>query len=618
MSAPPSARLGTSLALLFAVSAPAFGYESVCFQYADDSKPVGQLDAASRLTCAPAAGPNTVRHRWVGPLDEHRALFERARVAAGLPTSVSDTFQLDAFTSDATLMIGAASAPTLVPSPFAQSTRKQTRSLSIGELSQLPDFSYALWDWATGNELCPIAGYGDATQCHDFATHMGPVNSNHFLPQAQGFYLYYHQLALLRADSCKLMSVALGAQGPRFVPFLEQCELEALALEAVGQHYLQDAWSTGHMWARWGSPELSDFPGTGDEPRDRAVLVALVAGMIHGSRGVLQRLPTWTSFDVDDALCAPQDTVRYLFQGQLQLGLGDDYLPLLPPALGDANLYGQQATQLMSCAVSGLTEVYQRAGLQHGALTTPAPGLRSVMVNSDDCFGQRVTNEALATGAALQLKVAGKQVTLPLDSRFVSWLVPKVARASGEVAVDPKLRNEFRFSLMRAMARLRVLAKSSPTGTEAATGGMGDLVGVAPNTAFTGRTPPATYLEPALPWPGAISRPAIERDRASALARLFNRAHAADWCAQTDAAALAALQAHAADATLDAQAKVAACEACVEISGRHLRLGAGAGSYDLTREPLCRLLDSSAAVAYQTPPTPGDLPGAAKAFCGCP
>lgn len=601
------------------LSAPALAYESVCFQYSDNSKEVSQLDVASRVTCTPAAGPNTARHRWVGPLDEHRLLFERAREAAGLPAAVSATFSLEAFTSDATVAIGATQAGTLVPAPFAQAKRKRTRSLAVGELSQLPDYSYSLWDWATGHETCPLGPTGgDATVCHDFTTHMGPVNSNHFLPQAQGFYVHYHQLALARADACLAMQVKLGAEASRFTAFLRQCELEAIALEAVGQHYLQDAWSTGHMWARWGSPELTDFPGAAEEPRDRAVLVALVTGMIHGSRGVLQKLPGWTSYDVNDALCSPQDSVRYLHEGKLYQGLGDDYLTQLPAALSDDSPFGHQVTQLMSCAVSGLYEVYLRAGQQHGVATAKAMGLRSVMVESDACFGQRVTNDALSAAAALQLKVGGQQVALPLDSRFVGWMVPKVARATGEVAVPAKLRNEFRFTMMRSMTKLRLLAKDEPDGVEAANGAMGPLVGVAPNATFASKMPIASYVEPSLPWPGPATRPAEEKSRAGALAGLFHRAHASDWCALTDAAALDAIKAHAGNAALDAEAKVAACAACVEIASRHVRLGVSAAAYDMTREPLCRLLDVNAAVVYQTPLILGDVTGAARSYCGCP
>jgi len=591
-------------ALLLLLSAPAFAYESVCFQYADPSKNPAQL--VSPVPCAPSAGPNTARNRWVGPLDEHRLLFERAREAAGIPAAVSDTVALETFTSDAKVTVGMASVNTFTPAPFAASKRKATRYLSVGELSQLPDFSYSLWDWAMGNETCPLIGGGDATACHDFTTHMGPVNSNHFLPQAQGFYSHYHQLALARAGECAAMQTKLGTESSRFTVFLKQCELEALGLEAVGQHYLQDAWSTGHMWARWGSPELADFPGGEEEGRDRAVLVSLIAGLIHGSRGVLQRLPEWTSYDVNDALCSPQDSVQYLHEGVLHKGLGDDYLAQLPTALGGTGAFSHQATQLMSCAATGLREVYAKAGQQHGAMGAAAMGLKSVVVDSNACFGQRATNSALSAAAALQLKIAGQQVSLPLDSRFIGWMVPRVARSTGEVAVPTKLRNEFRFSLMRAMSKLRILAKDFPDGTQAANGGLGVLAGVAPNNAFAGKTPVATYVEPSLPWPAEATRAPAEKERASALAGLFHRAHAAEWCTQTD---VAALKAHAADGTLDAEGKAAACAACVELAGRHLRLGTGPGAYDAAKEPLCSLLSSTAEVVYAA---------SAPAYCGCP
>ncbi len=63
----------------------ALGWESVCFD-------------ANGQSCAPSAGPNTARNRWVGPLDEHRQLFELSRAAAGLPAGLSDTFTLEVFT----------------------------------------------------------------------------------------------------------------------------------------------------------------------------------------------------------------------------------------------------------------------------------------------------------------------------------------------------------------------------------------------------------------------------------------------------------------------------------------------------------------------------------------
>ena len=142
------------------------------------------------------------------------------------------------------------------------------------------------------------------------------------------------------------------------------------------------------------------------------------------------------------------------------------------------------------------------------------------------------------------------------------------------------------------------------------------MIGVSPNATYAGKA--VSYLEPALPWPGPANRPADEKTRATALARLFHKAHAADWCAVTTGATLDALKAHVQDAALDTEGKQAACSACIEVTSRHVRLGASAAAYDATKEPLCTLLDSASAVVYQVPVVPGDVTGAARTYCGCP
>ena len=47
------------------------------------------------------------------------------------------------------------------------------------------------------------------------------------------------------------------AQQERFTEYWRQCETEALAIEAYAQHYMQDSFSSGHMWERWGATESS-------------------------------------------------------------------------------------------------------------------------------------------------------------------------------------------------------------------------------------------------------------------------------------------------------------------------------------------------------------------------
>ncbi len=597
-------------AVMVALATPALAWESTCYVYADGTLEPASYFNAPGAACA-LAGPQTARGRWVGGLDEHRQLWERTREAAGLPAAVSATLRLRVFTSSTPLQVGTQTLTSLQPVPFQQATREQVRAISIGELAQLPDWSYSLWDWALGNETCPLEGAaGSAELCHDFASHMGPVNSNHFLPQAQRFYARYHALALARAAECKAMAAQLVASAARFDEYPKACELEALALESVGQHFLQDAWSMGHMWQRWGSPNLLDFPAGADQ-RDRAALIALTAGLVHGSRGVLQRLPAWSTYDVNDALCAPNSAVRYVRNdGVLLQGIGDDYLA----KLFTASEYGGQHDRLLSCAASGMLQVYEAAGATHGAPSTPATGLVTVNPVGPECFGQRATNASMLEAAAVQLNVGGQQVNLTLDARLVGWLLPKVARNQAAVPVSAKLRNQYRYSLQRIVSVARLVAAESPDGTELAEGRLGEFLGVKPNAHYADAF--VTYVEPALPWPATPDVSQAAKDRATALARLFHRAHAKDWCGLTDAPALAALKAHAADTSLDAPGRLAACSACAEVASRHLRVGTDSAQYDAVREPLCGLLNASPAYVYQ-PDDGADVNGLALAWCGC-
>ena len=615
-----SRRIGYVSALACSLfAARALAWESVCYQYSDATLEPSAYSTMSGSACAPSAGPNTARNRWIGGLDEHRRIFETTRALAGLPASVSANLALRVFTSSTMVASGAAQIPSLTPVPFDRAQRATTRIVSIGELAQLPDFSYALWDWATGHETCPLDGVGaTAESCHGFATHMGPVNANHFVPISGSFYAHYHSLALARANECAAAASRLGAAGPRFASYLEECESEALALEAVGQHYLQDAWSSGHMWSRWGSPDLADFSGaTVDEQRSRAVMVALVSGFVHGSRGVLQALPDWTTFDVNDALCAPNDSVEFVAGGALQHAIGDDYLPLLPANGGTMSVYQSQSDRLYSCATSGLLEVYRAAGQLHGAASPRDPRLTTVDPTSDACFGQRITNRAFVAGAGIQLRIAGAQIDLPVDSRVASMLVPNLARAAGEADVPPALRNRFRLELVRAMSLARVIAKDAPTGTEIANGALGDLLGAHPNGQYPQRTSPAPYVDPALPWPATRDSAAHASERATALATMFHRGHVADWCAAIDAASLQSLRAQARDTTHDAAARAAACEACGEIAERHLRVGTSI-AYDLTDEPVCHYLAASPAYVYELAVPGSNRATLARAWCGCP
>ncbi len=143
--------------ILVLISSSAFAWDSVCTKFPNKSLEASEL--ANGTPCVPSAGPVTARERWVAnELDEHRRLWEATRIRAGLPDQVSSTRTLTVFTGPSQITIEGASVPTLVPVSFEAAQRVAYRSYSIGEFTHLPDFSWALWDWASGHEVCPLEG----------------------------------------------------------------------------------------------------------------------------------------------------------------------------------------------------------------------------------------------------------------------------------------------------------------------------------------------------------------------------------------------------------------------------------------------------------------------------
>lgn len=565
-----------------------------------------------------AEGAQAARGRWVGPSDEHRQLFVAGMERAGLPMELNAPLDLTIFTSGRVVLVGEGPAPSLIPASLGDVGDVQRRVTTAAEFAQLPDFGYALYDWALGLETCPVDNV-DAETCHLFAGHMGALNSNHFLPQAQVFYRYYHELALVRAAECRTMSTALGAEATRFVNFVQDCEKEAMLLEAIGQHYLQDAWSSGHMWARWGSPDRAAFPSL-----LRGVAVAATAGLIHGARALLQPDLTELLIDVPDAMCAPQLEVEWQHPDEgRHAGVGDLFIDELT---GDGR-FDKQRARLFSCAVAGVRSVYAATGQQHGALQPPTgDGLISVDPVSDACFGQRATNRALNRGFGIDLVLGGVPEHIVMTPALVGSVV-----LAGTSARDPNeaalLGAQFAFDLVLLSARLEFHGKMDPFGTDMAAGGIGPLVGIEANPAYV-TSPPAPYLDPALPWSPAPR--ATDATPAAALARTFHRGHAASWCAAfaAEPAALEALRERVSTLT-DAievatpgselhtglvKAKDAQCASCAEFAARHLRIGTGPDDFDATREPLCVALGSTAPVVYAAGATEG---AAVRGWCGC-
>ncbi len=174
------------------------------------------------------------------------------------------------------------------PVSFANVGAHASRGLYLAELAQMPDLSFSVWDWAAGNEGCPIQGLDspnglnafssagsslyDVNNCHDFGKMLGPLNVSHFKPGSRAYYVWYHQLALSRMTECSNLATTVSPldqgnvsgidRNATFGTEAHDCEREAMVYEMFAQHFLQDNWSTGHMWDAWGSPDLADMPTT--------------------------------------------------------------------------------------------------------------------------------------------------------------------------------------------------------------------------------------------------------------------------------------------------------------------------------------------------------------------
>lgn len=574
---------------LLLLAAVAGAYESKCFYVLD-------------VPCHP--GPESAQNRWQGGLDEHRQIWELSRSRAGIPFAASSPMGLRVYTSGATVDTPNGPVPSMQPVDFRQAKKAVDHPgpATPGEFAQLPDFSYSLWDWVLGHETCPLDSSIDATTCHTFETHMGPANSSHFPPQSQEFYRHYHGLALARARECETFAQRLGEARGRFLTYLQACEREALVLEAIGHHFLQDAWSMGHMWERWGSPEPADILANLNGAR----VLGAVSGLIHGARGALQGVIPGA--DVSDPMCAPAIDVgwrRPAPGSPVFPAVGDDYWALVEPE------YPRQLLELLLCTTAGVREVYDQ-------ISTPALGAPTglaIPVNvADTCFSQRATNRAIARGAQLEFAIpaTGGYQVLPLADLGV-FVLPGVVEQPDAL----KVTAEQRLDVVRVAFHVRSMALADPDGVQLASGGMPALFGFSRNRAYASRQPIASYVDPPLPWPGSGGDP-----RAVALARAFHRGHAPDWCDQMSLDYLRGLKAHVQSAAGSGvpDELAAATEVCGEFVRRHVR-GRDADGNAVTDAPLCSLAASAPdAVAVVEVATAAAAPtdeSLAARWCGC-
>ena len=581
--------------LVLIVPSTVLAFDSACYCDADSNATPESLATNATTECSGGrllgiTNPNAfgvvyARGRWIGPSSEHYFLWRDAMIASGLPASLRANVHIRQFTSGGTLsrlshpVCLSRACPSYDPVDFTAAEAVVDRTLSIGELAQLPDFSYALWDWASGNERpCPSSGIG-GFGCHSIPGHTGLVNANHFLPTAREWHRHYHALAISRATHCPTLTDAIpSVAGMRYGL---ACEEEAMMLEAVAQHFLQDGWSAGHMWERWGSANLADF-GLPLIRVATAGAVAVLSGIIHGT-------------GEDDALAMPGPDGRFVSAMPTTTfrGLGDWHRA----ELEDAD-FREQHDRLFGCSVASLRDVYSRTRRLHGEI---GPGLTTVSYDfsGDACMGQRATNRAIQSGLGPAVNTAASGFLRLVDRTNTPEIRAWIADNTG---VLPR-------TLVVLANRAFAAAERDPDGTELATGGLGPVFGIRPNSAYATATL-APYVDPSLPWPSGSGE---ARDRSTVLARVFHQSHVQDWCATMTSADLTALRSRA-------SRSAAACQACVEIVSRHVEPGSDAHpSRSPFRRSVCRrLIGDTAAVVHEYPaPWAGADELAARA-CGCP
>jgi hypothetical protein len=401
---------------------------------------------------------------------EHYSIAKAAALRAGLlETTIFEPFWLRYATKNGYMAspingVTAVGTPYLVgqsylPSGGEPGSAHAARSISLLEIAQLPDLSNSLADFAMGNERCPLSGadtmfageFNDA--CHEFRGAMGPVNVTHFKPLNRAMWRHYHKLALERVGQCKALKESLDE---RFYqeyaytwfddkPFsnyyteAHECVREAMMYEMFGQHFLQDAWSSGHMWSRWGHTSLIQFPSTlrGEDPDEipaanlaprQALIAGMVAaatGMVHGAKALVQgalrekQYPSELTESrlIDDPMCGPtyfddigQEQPKYIewsLNGVRHPAGGDLFWwPERPdaPSVYQNDAFNDQRDHMLNCSGKSMLEVFDQAeGLFGTPGVTPFTGaIRDIAnVDSDYCFGQLATNASMLAGVGV-------------------------------------------------------------------------------------------------------------------------------------------------------------------------------------------------------------------------
>jgi hypothetical protein len=607
-------------------------------------------DAYDSLACGPSLAPlrldcdgiTAARTPWVQ--SEHADIWLRARDLAGLPASLDEPFEVTTLLGNAIVRDndnGEFPSFEVVPLPLVFETTARTMELSV--FAQLPDKAYSLWDWTSGNESCPATDSADdVPECHKFEAHMGWLNSNHFLPQAGKVFRRYHDLALQRAGACQQMAATLSVAGRDEAGLLQACDREAMLLEAIAQHYLQDAWSMGHMWQRWGSPDLADFAASLSTRPDLGDIDAIGdavgrgSGIIHGAKAI-------TLFA--DAMCAPDDGIEFVFEGTTHAGAGDLFLERVEAS----ERFVDQHDLLYGCSTTAMREVYLASAQSFG----PAGASQAQDMDLNECFTQRATNRAVGLGSAIQIPIGLTNVgtailppsvaltlvladtsdeylrSLGLDSFGRSdFYIPLTAEMLTSVRIPgvgrlipESVHTRWHDDMLRIQSVLSVGATEDPALTDLADGELGPLLGMEPNAIYEEKAARSSYADPPLPWtptPTDQPLPSTVANAANILSRTFRDAHVEDWCAVLhengdDEFSLTKLREVCTAKPGTADAVCAVCASFAE--WMVFDPDPDAANPTLAQPPICTILANNPGIRVKSAPDDFDRAALAKRWC---
>ena len=577
------------------------------------------------LTCEYGLQP--ARERWNHPVQsEHWELMRQALTLSGVPPELDDPITFKTWTDGEPVGTRDGLFYDPLTPRLADVAAFQTREMTPSEFAQLPDFSYGVYDWVSGNETCIAFPEEDlADQCHAFTTHTGALNSSHFLPQARAFWEHYHQLALDRAEECAELWLDLGPTG--YADTALACEQEAMVFEAVAQHYLQDAWSSGHMWERFGGPELEDWPSG----INGAQAIGAVSGLTHGAKAVVEDLAAGVPLlpqIYDDPLCGPHWSAVYedWETEEWVLGVGD----LFNESHLQTEDYDTQRRALLGCSVNSLLEVYRATGQGHGEGSPPSSSAYEDRdPNSSSCWGQRATNSAMGEAwglhsgstpnqtAIFTASAPTSQLSSAVTAMFALWVGPILSWKNPGGSLSPQ--DTIQLQRDYAMNTWHIMLESTvrPSGLNVAEGDLLPMLDTEPNGFYEeywqeDPSPilPIPYIDPQGPWGVGAGD-----ERKVALNLGFFDAHAPDRCSDLEEADLLELV----DAVLyaDDHQRAARCSLCAAMLAPHVRAGTGPTDFSEDRAPLCDYTGEDPAFLYSGDRNIGPPATLAARICGC-